>query len=140
MDSRVCDIRTRLEFYRAASPDARLADCPIRNVMQTLSTRWAPLLVEVLAEKPHRFGELRRLVPDISQRMLTQTLGDLQRDGYVRREVFPTKPPMVEYSLTELGVSMYGALQRLLHWAEVNHEAVRKAQSDFDAAQGAASF
>jgi DNA-binding HxlR family transcriptional regulator len=135
MDSRVSSVRTKLEIYRAASPDAGLADCPIRNVMQTLSTRWAPLLVEVLAEKPHRFGELRRLVPDISQRMLTQTLSDLQRDGYVRREVFPTKPPMVEYSLTELGASMFGALQRLLRWAETNHAAVREARGRFDGVQ-----
>ena len=68
-----------------------------------------------LAEQPYRFGELRRLVPDISQRMLTQTLHDLQRDGYVHREVFPTKPPSVEYSLTDLGRSMFEPLSALLN-------------------------
>ena len=88
-----------------------------------------------LAEKPYRFGELRRLVPDISQRMLTQTLLELQRDGYVHREVFPTKPPSVEYSLTDLGRSMFGPLHQLVQWAELNHEAVREARSAFDAAQ-----
>ena len=61
-------------------------------------------------------------MPDISQRMLTQTLRDLQRDGYVHREVFPTKPPSVEYSLTELGRSMFDSLQHVLHWAENNHD------------------
>ena len=84
-----------------------------------------------LAEQPYRFGALRRLVPDISQRMLTQTLRDLQRDGYVHREVFPTKPPSVEYSLTELGHSMFESLQHLLHWAENNHETVRAARARF---------
>ena len=88
-----------------------------------------------LAERAYRFGDLRRLVPDISQRMLTQTLSDLQRDGYVHRQVFPTKPPMVEYSLTDLGRSMYGALEQLLHWAEINHARVREARKRFDAAQ-----
>ncbi|TIO13336.1 MAG: helix-turn-helix transcriptional regulator, partial [Mesorhizobium sp.] len=74
-------------------------------------------------------------VPDISQRMLTQTLYDLQRDGYVHREVFPTKPPSVEYSLTDLGRSMFAPLQMLIHWAELNHDAVREARVAFDAAQ-----
>jgi DNA-binding HxlR family transcriptional regulator len=85
-----------------------------------------------LAEHPHRFGELRRLVPDISQRMLTQTLHELQRDGYVNREVFPTKPPGVEYSLTELGHSMFEALNVLIQWADENHAAVTAARRQFD--------
>ena len=87
-----------------------------------------------LAERAYRFGELRRLVPDISQRMLTQTLVDLQRDGYVHREVFPTKPPSVEYSLTDLGRSMFEPLNQLLSWAERNHDAVKAARSRFDSA------
>ncbi|HWT58596.1 MAG TPA: helix-turn-helix domain-containing protein, partial [Rhizobium sp.] len=83
---------------------------------------------------PRRFGELRRMLPDISQRMLTQTLRDLQRDGYIAREVFPTKPPSVEYSMTELGRSLYLPLSQLLNWAEANHDAVRAARSRFDSA------
>lgn len=134
MDSRAADLRAKLEVFRATSEGANLANCPIRDVIQTISGRWSSLLMIALAEKPYRFGELRRLVPDISQRMLTQTLSDLQRDGYVHREVFPTKPPMVEYSLTELGWSMFAPLQQLLHWAEVNHAAVRQAREAFDAA------
>lgn len=137
MDSRIGNLRTKLEVYRATSPGQNLADCPVRDVIQTLSGRWSSLLMMALAEKPYRFGELRRLVPDISQRMLTQTLSDLQRDGYVRREVFPTKPPMVEYSLTELGWSMFGPLQQLLQWAETNHAAVREARMRFDASDRA---
>lgn len=134
MDGRIANLRTKLQVYKAnAGPTGSLADCPIRDVIQGVSGRWTSLLVTALAEQPYRFGELRRLVPDISQRMLTQTLRDLQRDGYVHREVFPTKPPSVEYSLTDLGRSMYGALSILLEWAERNHAGVRAARSRFDA-------
>lgn len=102
--------------------------------MQQIGGKWSTLLLEVLAAEPRRFGELRRMLPDISQRMLTQTLRDLQRDGYIDREVFPTKPPSVEYSMTELGRSLYQPLSQLLNWAEANHDAVRAARSRFDAA------
>ncbi len=134
MDARAVDLRAKLQIYRAtAEPGAGLANCPVRDVIQHFSGRWSSLLMMALAEQPYRFGQLRRLVPDISQRMLTQTLHDLQREGYVRREVFPTKPPSVEYSLTDLGRSMFGPLQQLIHWAETNHGAVRTARAEFDA-------
>lgn len=132
MDSRVADLKSKLETYRAAQ-GGNMADCPVRGVIDSISGRWSSLLMMALAERPYRFGALRRLVPDISQRMLTQTLHDLQRDGYVRREVFPTKPPSVEYSLTELGWSMFSPLHQLIQWAEQNHEAVRAARAAFDA-------
>lgn len=135
MDSKVVDLRMKLEIYRAESGGGNLADCPVRDVIQGISGKWNTLLMSALAEKPYRFGELRRLVPDISQRMLTQTLHDLQRDGYVHREVFPTKPPSVEYSLTDLGRSMFGPLHQLLLWAELNHGAVRSARAVFDATE-----
>lgn len=107
-------------------------NCPVRDVMNRISGKWSTLLLEALAEKPHRFGELRRLVPDISQRMLTQTLRDLQRDGYIEREVFPTKPPSVEYRMTPLGRSLFEPLSKVLEWAGENHEAVRAARRSFD--------
>jgi len=74
------------------------------------------------------------MIPDISQRMLTQTLRDLQRDGYIEREVFATKPPSVEYRMTDLGRSLYGTLALLLNWAEENHDLVRAARLRFDSA------
>jgi DNA-binding HxlR family transcriptional regulator len=131
MDARPAFTRQMIEIYRA-SPEG-IANCPVRSVIQNVFGKWSSLLVMVLAERPYRFGELRRLVPDISQRMLTQTLRDLQRDGYVHREVFPTKPPSVEYSLTDLGRSMSDSLQHLIHWAQTNHDAVRAARMRFDA-------
>lgn len=137
MDARPVDLRAKLEIYKAMNGDgANLENCPVRDVVQNVFGKWTALLMMALAERPYRFGELRRLVPDISQRMLTQTLRDLQRDGYVHREVFPTKPPSVEYSLTDLGRSMFGPLHQLLQWAENNHENVRKARASFDAVEG----
>ncbi|TPJ41115.1 helix-turn-helix transcriptional regulator [Mesorhizobium sp. B2-5-13] len=135
MDSRTVNLKSKLEVYKAMTEGGNIADCPVRDVIQGLNGKWSSLLTAALAEQPYRFGELRRLVPDISQRMLTQTLYDLQRDGYVRREVFPTKPPSVEYSLTDLGRSMFDALQHLLNWAENNHDAVRDARTSFDSTQ-----
>ncbi|TIT22127.1 MAG: helix-turn-helix transcriptional regulator [Mesorhizobium sp.] len=136
MDGKIVNLRSKLEIYKAGSGGGNLADCPVRDVIQGISNKWSSLLMEALAEKPYRFGELRRLVPDISQRMLTQTLHDLQRDGYVHRQVFPTKPPSVEYSLTDLGRSMFGPLHQLIQWAELNHGAVREARKVFDAVEG----
>ena len=124
------DLKTRLA--EARSQFGPLANCPVRDVIDIISGRWSSLLMLALAEHPHRFGELRRLVPDISQRMLTQTLHELQRDGYVNREVFPTKPPGVEYSLTELGRSMFEALNVLIQWADENHASVTAARRHFD--------
>jgi DNA-binding HxlR family transcriptional regulator len=124
------DLKTRLNEARAKY--GAITSCPVRDVIDVISGRWSSLLMLALAEHPHRFGELRRLVPDISQRMLTQTLHELQRDGYVHREVFPTKPPGVEYSLTDLGRSMFTALNVLIMWADENHAAVTAARFDFD--------
>lgn len=109
-------------------------NCPVRDVMNRISGKWSTLLLEALAAKPHRFGQLRRLVPDISQRMLTQTLRDLQRDGYIEREVFPTKPPSVEYRMTPLGRSLFEPLSKVLEWAAENHDAVNAARRSFDEA------
>ncbi|MFC3726396.1 winged helix-turn-helix transcriptional regulator [Neoaquamicrobium sediminum] len=134
MDTTVVSARRKIEIYRANVGNGGLDNCPIRTVVQNISGKWSALLLMALAERPYRFGELRRLVPDISQRMLTQTLRDLQRDGYVNREVFPTKPPSVEYSLTDLGRSMYDSIEHLFHWAENNHQQVRAARVEFDAA------
>lgn len=107
-------------------------NCPLRDVMNHIAGKWSTLLLLALSERPYRFGELRRLVPDISQRMLTQTLRDLQRDGYVARTVFPTKPPSVEYSMTPLGRSLFVPLSKVMRWATENHEAIRQARLAFD--------
>ncbi|MBP2445017.1 winged helix-turn-helix transcriptional regulator [Rhizobium leguminosarum] len=136
MSGAVVSLKNRVPGARREIDLAGLdfSNCPVRDMMQQIGGKWSTLLLEVLAAEPRRFGELRRMLPDISQRMLTQTLRDLQRDGYIAREVFPTKPPSVEYSMTELGRSLYLPLSQLLNWAEANHDAVRAARSRFDSA------
>ena len=121
---------------RMMQGDQKLENCPVRQVMQGIFGKWSTLLLLALAEQPYRFGELRRLVPDISQRMLTQTLRDLERDGYVYRKVHATKPPSVEYGLTALGISMLTPLNDLVVWAGDNFAAVDAARRQFDSGQG----
>lgn len=106
--------------------------CPVRGVLDRIGDKWSFLIVSMLAEQPLRFGALRRAVPDISQRMLTQTLRDLQRDGLVDREVFPTNPPSVEYRLTKLGQSLLVPMNALIAWAEKNHTRIKTARAAFD--------
>ena len=106
--------------------------CPVRGVLDRISDKWSTLLVMTLADGPKRFNQLRREVPDISQKMLTQTLRDLQRDGMVARRVFDTKPPSVEYRLTPMGNSIIVPLGFLIQWANENHPQINAARVEFD--------
>jgi DNA-binding HxlR family transcriptional regulator len=110
------------------------ADCPVRDVIDHLGDKWSTLLITVLSGGPQRFSALHRAVPDISKRMLTQTLRTLERDGLVLRQVFPTKPPSVEYRLSSLGESFLEPLARLTDWALDAHPSIRTARAAFDAA------
>jgi DNA-binding HxlR family transcriptional regulator len=111
-------------------------DCPVRDVLDSVGGKWTSLMILGLADGPRRFSQLRRFIPDISQRMLTQTLRDLQRDGYLTRTVYPTQPPSVEYKLTPLGHSFLALLRTLVHWSSENHAAIRAARTAYDAEQG----
>ncbi|THD49029.1 MAG: transcriptional regulator [Bradyrhizobium sp.] len=121
-----------LNGWRARYPD--LVNCPVRGVLDRISGKWQTLLIVALSDGPRRFGELKRGLPDISQRMLTQSLRELQRDGLVARRVYPTTPPSVEYRLTDLGRSLIAPLAGLIRWAEERAEAIAAARQDFDAA------
>ncbi|SEQ61450.1 transcriptional regulator, HxlR family [Devosia sp. YR412] len=116
------------------APDGNAGDCPVRGVLDKISDKWSMLLVMTLASGPKRFNQLRREVPDISQKMLTQTLRDLQRDGMVGRRVFDTKPPSVEYRLTPLGESIIVPFGHLIQWASANHNTIGAARVEFDSA------
>ena len=109
------------------------AACPIRDVLDRVGDKWSALIVNSLIGGPRRFGVLRREIEDISQRMLTETLRHLQRDGLVSRTVYPTAPPAVEYSLTGLGSSLHTALGTLAQWSAQNHDMIRSARLAFDA-------
>ncbi|MCR6479770.1 helix-turn-helix transcriptional regulator [Variovorax sp. ZS18.2.2] len=122
-----------------ASPPAwnpYLATCPTRQVLDCIADKWAALVVGLLLGGTRRFGELRREIQGVSQKMLTQTLRSLERDGIVRREVYATVPPKVEYSLTPLGESLAATLEELRLWAERNIEDVLRNRETFDAAAG----
>lgn len=106
--------------------------CPVRDVLDKVGDKWSMLIVMTLSAGPLRFSELKRRVPDISQKMLTQTLRELQRDGMVGREVFPTVPPAVEYRLTELGESVIVPFGTLVSWANQNHERIYASRAQFD--------
>ena len=108
-------------------------NCPVRDVMDNIGGKWNSLMILSLADGPLRFSQLRRLIPDISQRMLTQTLRDLQRDGYIHRTVYPTQPPSVEYALTDLGRSLLDLLKHFVDWSVENHGAIRAARKVYDA-------
>lgn len=116
------------QWARLAVDDAR---CPVRGVLDQLGDKWTTLTVIVLAQRPHRFSELQRAIPDISKRMLTQTLRDLQRDGLVDRAVFATNPPSVEYRLTDLGESLLEPLAALVTWAERSQARIAAARARF---------
>ena len=102
--------------------DPLYPDCPIRNVLSRICGKWPILIMLVLAEKERsmRFKELEAAIPDISQRMLTITLHDLEADGMVHREVFAEVPPRVEYRLSERGRSFLPALNGIVNWAVDN--------------------
>lgn len=110
--------------------------CPVRDVLDQIGDKWTTLIVIALAGGARRFSELNREIPDISKRMLTQTLRDLERDGLITRHVFPTKPPSVEYRLAALGRSLLDPLAVLIGWSERNHADIKQARSRFDAAAG----
>ncbi len=104
---------------------------PVRDALGQLSGKWNIFVIVALAQRTMRFGELKRAIPEISQRVLTQTLRDLEMDGLISRKVFPTKPPSVEYSLTTLGESFLTPLWEVFNWANDNHTKILKARKRF---------
>lgn len=107
--------------------------CPVRHVLDGIGDKWTILVLTALKERSHRFSELRRAVPDVSQRMLTVTLRKLERDGYVIRTVTPTVPTRVDYALSALGGSLVDALAPLAAWALEHRDPVAMARAIYDA-------
>ncbi|MEY2538779.1 MAG: hypothetical protein QOG67_2519 [Verrucomicrobiota bacterium] len=94
------------------------AQCPSRLVLDRIADKWTALVIQVLASGTLRYAALRREIGGISQKMLTQTLRSLERDGLVQRKVHPVVPPKVEYALTRLGRTLIEPLQGLCRWSE----------------------
>ncbi len=106
----------------------------ISSLLQRIGDKWSVLVVSTLGAGPRRFNELRRDIPSVSQRMLTLTLRNLERDGLVSRTVTPSIPPRVDYELTPLGRSLEGPIGQLQQWALDNVGAIHVAQSRYDEA------
>ena len=105
---------------RKQKGDLYAADCPSREILDHIATRWSSLILVMLLERTYRFSELARRIGGVSERMLAHSLHALEADGFVLRVVFPTKPPKVEYSLTPLGLELAAHLQPLTQWVEAN--------------------
>lgn len=107
-------------------------DCPSRRLLDRIGDRWTALIIEALDHQTLRFSAIAVTVEGISQKMLTQTLRSLERDGFVRRTSYPVVPPHVEYELTALGVSLHQTLHILSAWAVENMDSVARKQADYD--------
>jgi DNA-binding HxlR family transcriptional regulator len=104
----------------------------VNSVLARVGDKWSVLIIVLLGDGKLRFNEIKRLVDGISQRMLTLTLRGLERDGLVKRTIFPTIPPRVEYELTELGRSLRCAVVPLGKWANAHVGDIHKARETFD--------
>ncbi|MGJ8583405.1 MAG: winged helix-turn-helix transcriptional regulator [Marinosulfonomonas sp.] len=120
----------KLEAWKQAGFDP--SNCPVRTILDHVAAKWTSLILLELEHGPKRFNALGRSLPDISKRMLTQSLRDLERDGMIVREVFDTKPPSVQYSLSDVGRSFLAPFQVLVDWAMVQNERIEQARADYD--------
>lgn len=105
---------------------------PELHLIDAISGKWTVLVVYILSEKTMRHSELQRAIPGISQKMLTQTLRELERNGIVNRKAYPVVPPQVEYSLTPLGKSLVGILAEVCLWAKTNFKEVEQARERYN--------
>jgi DNA-binding HxlR family transcriptional regulator len=113
--------------------DVYNGDCPTRQILDLIADKWTSLVIGLLEDGTKRFSDLQRGIGGISQKMLTQTLRSLERDGLVKREVYPEVPPRVEYTLTPLGQTLCAPIAAIRHWAETHIDEVNAAQSAYDA-------
>ena len=113
--------------------DAFLAGCPTRELLSTLTDKWAALVIAALAGGPHRHSELARRIAGVSQKMLTQTLRTLERDGLLTRTVTASVPVRVDYELTPLGRELFPVMVAIKNWAESHMDRVFEARAQFDA-------
>ena len=107
-------------------------DCQVRQILDRIADKWSLLVIALLDNRRLRFTELRREIDGVSQRMLTVTLRSLERDGMVKRTVYPVVPPRVEYELTSLGRTLHTTIQSLVTWTEAHQEEIAAARTAYD--------
>jgi DNA-binding HxlR family transcriptional regulator len=105
----------------------------VREILDLVGDKWSLYIIATLKDGPVRFNELRRRIDGISQRMLTITLRGLERDGLVKRTLFPTIPPRVDYELTEVGRTLLAPVMALVTWANTHRETIQGARVRYDA-------
>lgn len=116
--------------------DAR-EGCEVRQILDRIADKWSLLAIALLEGRVMRFTELKREIDGISQRMLSRTLRQLERDGIVERTVHPTVPPRVDYELTEMGRSLHATIKSLVVWTEAHQERIAAARAAYDARESA---
>ncbi|WP_066366740.1 winged helix-turn-helix transcriptional regulator [Herbidospora mongoliensis] len=107
-------------------------DCEVRQILDRIADKWSLLVIALLDNKKMRFTELKREIDGISQRMLARTLRHLERDGLVKRTVFPVVPPRVDYELTPLGESLHETIKALVTWTEAHQQEIARARETYD--------
>jgi DNA-binding HxlR family transcriptional regulator len=112
--------------------NAFIATCPTRQVMATIGDKWAGLTVNALADGPRRHGQIAATIAGASQKMLTQTLRTLERDGLVTRTVTPSVPVRVDYELTPLGLTLLPVLRAVKGWSEAHFPEIQVARDAYD--------
>ncbi len=107
------------------------ANCPYRDIIDRVGDKWSLLVLAVLEQNPTRFNELKRAIGDISQKVLTNTLRDLEADGYITRTVYDESPLKVVYQLSKMGSTVLEPINQLVAWAEENHNAIRRNRAKY---------
>jgi DNA-binding HxlR family transcriptional regulator len=123
----------RRERDRAAY-SAYVAECPSRQVLDALSDKWVTLVLTALAGEPRRYSELSRTIAGVSQKMLTQTLRTLERDGLITRTITPAVPVRVDYELTSLGRTLLPVVRAIKDWSESHITEIHAARTGYDQA------
>ncbi|WP_426453980.1 winged helix-turn-helix transcriptional regulator [Paenibacillus sp. S-38] len=113
--------------------DISVTLCSYSLALDVIANKWKPLVIYALENGSQRYGEMKRRIEGVSQKMLTETLKGMERDGLVERKVYPAVPPAVEYTLTPLGRTLIVPLQALHVWARAHHEEVLSSRERFDA-------
>jgi DNA-binding HxlR family transcriptional regulator len=112
--------------------NAYVAECPSRQVLDAISDKWVTLVLTALADGPQRYGALSRRIAGVSQKMLTQTLRQLERDGLLTRTITAAVPVRVDYELTGLGETMLPVVAAIKEWSEAHIEQIHAARADYD--------
>jgi DNA-binding HxlR family transcriptional regulator len=126
-----CD-STATDDFDARQWDVR-EDCEVRQILDRIADKWSLLVIALLDCQSLRFSQLRREIDGVSQRMLSVTLRQLERDGLVTRTVHPVVPPRVDYALTPLGRTLHETIKPLVTWTEKHQQEIARARADYDA-------